>query len=96
MQPSVENTYRVVRFMFLSSIVWLLIGMTFGLILALKYVWPEFLAFGPLQKYLQYGRIRPIHTNLVLLGWLTMAYLAPCSTSSRPSRRPPCSTRAWR
>lgn len=75
MQPSVENTYRVVRFMFLSSIVWLLIGMTFGLILALKYIWPEFLTFGPLQKYLQYGRIRPIHTNIVLLGWLTMAYL---------------------
>ncbi|WP_139491564.1 cbb3-type cytochrome c oxidase subunit I [Brevibacillus dissolubilis] len=71
-----QLSYRAIRYIYYSAIVWLLVGMTVGLILSIKYVWPDFLVIGPLQKYLQYGRIRPVHTNSVILGWLTMAYVA--------------------
>ncbi len=71
-----ELSYRAVRYLYYSAIVWLLFGMTIGLILATKYVWPDFLVIGQLQKYLSYGRIRPAHTNSVLLGWLSLANTA--------------------
>lgn len=70
-----QDIYKVTRFFYYSSIFWLMIGMTYGLIMGLKFIWPDFLHIGPLAKYLQYGRIRPIHTNIVLFGWLSMAYL---------------------
>ncbi|MGC5326385.1 cbb3-type cytochrome c oxidase subunit I [Brevibacillus sp. SYSU BS000544] len=76
MTTNQDTSYRAVRYLYYSSFVWLLLGMTFGLILAIKYVWPDFLVVGPLQKYLQYGRIRPVHTKMVLYGWLSTAQVA--------------------
>ncbi|MED0677464.1 cbb3-type cytochrome c oxidase subunit I [Aneurinibacillus thermoaerophilus] len=72
---SYEN--KAVRFFFYSSLAWLIVGMIIGLILAIKYVWPDFLVWGAfLQKYLSYGRIRPVHTHILIFGWLSMAYVA--------------------
>lgn len=68
-----NDLYRPTKVFFYSSLVWLFIGMLYGMILALKFIWPNFLVFGPLQVLLQYGRIRPIHTNILLFGWLSMA-----------------------
>ncbi|WP_026690594.1 cbb3-type cytochrome c oxidase subunit I [Alteribacter aurantiacus] len=67
------DPFRPAKIYFYSSLFWLGAGLTYGLILSLKFIWPNFLAYGPLQIILQYGRIRPIHTNIVLFGWLTMA-----------------------
>ena len=52
-----------------TAIVWLLISMLAGLVVALKQVWPDFMGG---SEYLTYGRVRPIHTNGVLLAWLSM------------------------
>ncbi|MCF6092602.1 cbb3-type cytochrome c oxidase subunit I [Microaerobacter geothermalis] len=69
------GTIRAVKYFYYSSFIWLLIGMLVGLIVAIKYIAPDFLVWGPLGKFLSYGRIRPIHTNGVLFGWLSMAYV---------------------
>ena len=45
---------------------YLVLGMTMGLITALKLIWPN---LGDIELLL-YGRIRTVHTNLVLFGWL--------------------------
>lgn len=64
-----------VKFLFYISIFWLLLSMVMGLLVALKSVNPEFLTFSPfLTEYLTYGRIRPVHTNTALIGWLTSAF----------------------
>jgi cytochrome c oxidase cbb3-type subunit 1 len=52
------------------SIVFFLVTITIGLIMAFKFVWPEFL--GGIAA-LSFGRIRPMHTNGVLFGWLLAA-----------------------
>ncbi|SER90765.1 cbb3-type cytochrome c oxidase subunit I [Salipaludibacillus aurantiacus] len=68
-----KDPYLPSKIYLYSSLFWLALGMIYGLILSLKFLWPNFLAFGPFQVFFQYGRIRPVHTNLVLFGWLTMA-----------------------
>jgi cytochrome c oxidase cbb3-type subunit 1 len=61
-----------VKIFFYSSIVWLLLSMILGLLVALKSINPDFLTGNRFwQEYLTYGRIRPAHTNTALLGWLT-------------------------
>ena len=54
---------------FLWAGIWLLIGTAFGLLAAVKLYWPDTLAY----SLLSFGRIRPIHTNIVLFGWSSFA-----------------------
>ncbi|HZO39156.1 MAG TPA: cbb3-type cytochrome c oxidase subunit I [Methylomirabilota bacterium] len=49
--------------------VWLLVGTGIGLIASIKLHWPEFLPY----SWLSFGRVRPVHTNTVLLGWSSLA-----------------------
>jgi len=53
--------------------VWLLVGTGIGLIASIKLHWPEFLPFG----WLSFGRVRPVHTNTVLLGWSSLVLVGP-------------------
>src|SRR5262245_58771292 len=53
--------------------VWLLVGTTAGLIASIKLHWPEFLPFA----WLSFGRVRPVHTNLVLFGWGSLVLVGP-------------------
>ena len=50
---------------------WLLIGTAYGLLASIKLFWPDAANY----SLLSFGRIRPIHTNLVFLGWSSMALL---------------------
>ncbi len=50
---------------------WLLIGTAYGLLASIKLFWPDVAN----HSLLSFGRIRPIHTNLVFLGWSSMALL---------------------
>ncbi|WP_164984824.1 cbb3-type cytochrome c oxidase subunit I [Ammoniphilus sp. CFH 90114] len=52
-----------------TAIFWLLISMLAGLVVAIKQMSPDFLGG---TSWLTYGRVRPIHTNGVLLAWLSM------------------------
>lgn len=50
---------------------WLLVGTAYGLLASIKLFWPDAAA----HSLLSFGRIRPIHTSIVFLGWSSMALL---------------------
>lgn len=50
-----------------------IVPLAFALVLAAKFVRPDFLGTVP---WLQFGRIRVFHTNGVIFGWLSTAFLA--------------------
>jgi cytochrome c oxidase cbb3-type subunit I len=57
--------YKVVRQFSIAAVVWGVVGMLVGVIIAAQLLWPE-LNFGP---YLSYGRLRPLHTNAVIFAF---------------------------
>ena len=63
-----ETKYLVYSYIVCASF-WLFVGTAYGLLAAVKLYWPE--AFE--TPLLSFGRIRPIHTNIVLFGWSSMA-----------------------
>lgn len=56
----------------ITAIVWLLMGITAGLIASLQFSFPDALT-GVAQ--LSFGRIRAVHINDILVGWLSMGYI---------------------
>jgi cbb3-type cytochrome c oxidase subunit I len=56
----------------LSAAAWLVIGVTFGLILALEFVFPDVFKGVP---WLVFGRLRQAHVNTVLFAWLSGAMM---------------------
>jgi len=63
-----ENTYnyRVVRQFSVMAVVWGIVGMLVGVVIASQLAWPEFLGGIP---WLSYGRLRPLHTNAVIFAF---------------------------
>ncbi len=62
-----KYNYRVVRQFTVMSVIWGIVGMLVGVIIAAQLVWPE-LNIG----FLHFGRLRPLHTNAVIFafgGW---------------------------
>jgi cytochrome c oxidase cbb3-type subunit 1 len=57
---------RVVRQFTVMTIVWGIVGMLVGVILAAQLAWPELNFDIP---YLSYGRLRPLHTNAVIFAF---------------------------
>ena len=57
--------YRVVRQFSLMTVVWGVVGMLVGVIIAAQLTWPE-LNVGP---WFSYGRLRPLHTNAVIFAF---------------------------
>ena len=57
--------YKVVRQFSIMTVVWGIVGMLVGVIIAAQLTWPE-LNFGP---WLTYGRLRPLHTNAVIFAF---------------------------
>jgi len=64
---------RVVRALIMSAIFWSIIGMAAGVWAAAELVWPQ-LDFG--QPWLSFGRIRTVHTNVVIFGFGMSALFA--------------------
>ena len=56
---------------FLSSAIWLLLGVVFGFLGAIAMVAPDLL---PVFPQFSFGRIRPTHVNLVIFGFLMSAF----------------------
>jgi len=92
--PSVDPaTVRVTFEYVASATVWLLVGTTIWLIASIKLHWPEFLPFA----WLSFGRVRPAHTSLVLLGGGSLVLVGLCLyVVSRTSRVPLWSPRLAR
>jgi cytochrome c oxidase cbb3-type subunit 1 len=64
MQETTYN-YKVVRQFSIMTIVWGVVGMLVGVLIAAQLLRPE-LNLGP---YLSYGRLRPLHTNAVIFAF---------------------------
>ncbi|HEY8348004.1 MAG TPA: cbb3-type cytochrome c oxidase subunit I [Symbiobacteriaceae bacterium] len=62
------------RNFFLTAVLWMAIGMSFGLFASILLIFPDLVKEIPVLEYFTFGRVRPVHTNLVLFGWLTGAY----------------------
>ena len=58
--------YKVVRQFALMTVVWGVVGMAVGVLIAAQLLWPE-LNFG--VPWLSYGRLRPLHTNAVIFAF---------------------------
>lgn len=57
---------NIVRLFAIASMAWGLVGFTVGVLVAIKFFWPEFL--GGID-YLSFGRLRPLHTNAVIFAF---------------------------
>ncbi|MCC7480171.1 MAG: cbb3-type cytochrome c oxidase subunit I, partial [Hyphomicrobiales bacterium] len=68
------------KWFLLSAVIYFLIVGLIAIIIAAKFVWPEMLGT---VAMLSYGRLRPLHVNGMLFGWLLAAdmgltyYLVP-------------------
>ncbi|MBI3370133.1 MAG: cytochrome-c oxidase, cbb3-type subunit I [Betaproteobacteria bacterium] len=58
--------YEVVRQFAVMTVVWGVVGMLVGVLIAAQLIWPE-LNFG--VPWLSYGRLRPLHTNAVIFAF---------------------------
>ncbi|WP_043528070.1 cytochrome-c oxidase, cbb3-type subunit I [Litchfieldella xinjiangensis] len=58
--------YKVVRQFAIMTVVWGIVGMSLGVILAAQMVWPE-LNLG--LPWTSFGRLRPLHTNAVIFAF---------------------------
>src|SRR3954469_16431525 len=75
--PSIErgappHTDVTARWFLVSAIGYFFIVGIIALTIAAKFVWPQLLGTVP---YLSYGRLRPLHVNGMLFGWLLPADL---------------------
>ena len=69
--PSYDD--GVVRAFALASVLWGVVGMLVGVIIAAQLTWPE-LNLG--ISWLSYGRLRPLHTNAVIFAFGGCALMA--------------------
>ncbi len=58
--------YRVVRQFSVMTVVWGIVGMLVGVIIAAELVWPE---MSMDISWLHFGRLRPLHTNAVIFAF---------------------------
>src|SRR5512141_1255478 len=64
------HTDTTAKWFLISSIAYFFIVGIIAVTIAAKFVWPQLL--GTVQ-YLTYGRLRPLHVNGMLFGWLLAA-----------------------
>lgn len=64
-------THLVYTFLACAT-VWLVFGTLVGEYLGLKFAWPD-LGVAP---WLSFGRLRPVHTNVVFWGWTSLSMIA--------------------
>ena len=58
--------YKVVRQFSIMTVVWGVVGMLVGVLIAAQLIWPD-LTYG--IPWLSYGRLRPLHTNAVIFAF---------------------------
>ena len=65
-----EYNYAVVRKFALTTILWGIVGMSIGVLIAAQLIWPQLNFDTP---WLTYSRLRPLHTNAVIFAFGTSA-----------------------
>lgn len=64
---------RIVKYFTIATVLWGVVGMLVGVIIASQLVWPEANMGNP---YTTFGRIRPLHTNAVIFAFVGNAIFA--------------------
>lgn len=57
--------YGVIRKFAIMTVIWAIVGMLVGVIIAAQLMWPDF----NITPWLTYGRLRPLHTNAVIFAF---------------------------
>ncbi len=57
---------RIVKNFALATIIWGIVGMLLGLIIALQIPFPNL----NIGQYLTFGRVRPVHTNAIIFAFV--------------------------
>ncbi len=67
---------RAAAWFLYSAVFWLLLPLLAGIIMAAFLFAPSIQDWLPREArtYIQFGRLRPLHVNLALFGWLSMVY----------------------
>ncbi|HEX8989342.1 MAG TPA: cytochrome-c oxidase, cbb3-type subunit I [Rhodocyclaceae bacterium] len=65
MQSQATYNYKVVRQFAVMTVIWGIVGMLVGVIIASQLVWPQL----NIMEFLGYGRLRPLHTNAVIFAF---------------------------
>ena len=66
MQARETFNYSVVRQFAVMTVIWGVVGMLVGVVIAAQLIWPELNFDVP---WLSYGRLRPLHTNAVIFAF---------------------------
>ena len=66
MDSQTTYNYKVVRQFTVMTVVWGIVGMLVGVIIAAELVWPDLNMQLP---WLHFGRLRPLHTNAVIFAF---------------------------
>ncbi|MGD8671865.1 MAG: cytochrome-c oxidase, cbb3-type subunit I [Thiogranum sp.] len=66
MDSQTTYNYKVVRQFTVMTVVWGIVGMLVGVIIAAELVWPDLSMNLP---WLHFGRLRPLHTNAVIFAF---------------------------
>lgn len=64
-----KHLTKLILYFLGSGVLWLLIGTSVGEYLGIKFVAPDV----DHQSWLSFGRLRPVHTNMVFWGWASLA-----------------------
>lgn len=62
---------KIVIYYIVAAAAWLVVGTLIGQYLGMKFIWPEI----DHQPWLSFGRLRPVHTNMVFWGWSSLAMI---------------------
>src|SRR6267154_2998420 len=65
-QAQAQYNFGVVRAFSVMTVVWGIVGMLVGVLIAAELAWPELV---PAVSWLSYGRLRPLHTNAVIFAF---------------------------
>lgn len=87
---------QIVIWYLAAGVFWLVFGTLIGQYLGMKFIWPEMDS----ARFLSFGRLRPVHTNVVFWGWASMAmiglgYFVVVRTSNNKIYRPYLAKIAW-
>lgn len=73
-QPTgADYNYTIVRQFALTTVLWGIVGMAVGVLIAAQLIWPQLNFETP---WLTYSRLRPLHTNAVIFAFGTSALFA--------------------
>jgi len=64
--PTPAYNFNVVKWFAIMTVVWGVVGMTVGVIIAAELYWPD---LNQGIQYLHFGRLRPLHTNAVIFAF---------------------------